>query len=659
MSQHPAGVKPSNEQQSVEIPNSNGARKSKLVKNGETIRFAYENSETTWDAVQNGLKLSKNGRCFGWRNSESSFSWITYKEFIKRAENLGSGLIKVGLKPGQSSFVGIYAQNCVEWAIAQYGIWSQSAILVPLYDTLGPDASIFMVHQAEIEVVICDQDQKARNLITRKNEVPSLKCIIMINDMSQELNNFGKENGVKMHSFSEVVNIGEKASTSLLIPQSSDIALICYTSGTTGDPKGVILTHENLMSACTTVHFMMGDSAPTKEDSVISYLPLAHIFGQMVQLKFLIVGGSIGFFSGDISKLVDDMRILQPTFFPAVPRLLNKLYDKAQALVRSKLKIELCADNYAMETELRSVCKPFIESLGGRVRLIYSGAAPIYKHVLEFYTKIVGCKVMEIYGQTECSGPCTFVLLDSDYTGNVGSPVPCCVVKLIDVPEMNYLSKHSKGEVCIKGPGIFKGYLKDPKKTAEVLDSDGWLHTGDIGMWLPNGTLRIIDRKKNILKLSLGVYVAPEKIECIYALSPFVSQIFVHADSLKSFLVAIVVPEKETVLPWCKKHLMKCDSWIDICKDPSVRQLIFEDILRIGKEAGLHSFEQVKDIHLHPTVLTYESGFLTPTLKLKRDVWKKHFTMEIGALTVSKEIGALTNSKEIGALKNSNQVRAE
>ncbi|GBN07996.1 Long-chain-fatty-acid--CoA ligase 1, partial [Araneus ventricosus] len=283
-------------------------------------------------------------------------------------------------------------------------------------------------------------------------------------------------------------------------------------------------------------------------------------------------------------------------------------------------------------TELRSICKPFIESLGGRVRLIFSGAAPIYKNVLEFYTKIVGCKVMEIYGQTECSGPCTFVLLDSDYTGNVGSPIPCCVVKLASVPEMGYFSKNSEGEVCIKGPGIFKGYLKDPKKTAEALDGDGWLHTGDIGMWLPNGALKIIDRKKNILKLSLGVYVAPEKIECIYALSPFISQIFVHGDSLKSFLVAIVVPEKETILPWCKEHSMRGDSWTDICKDPSVRQLIFEDMTRMGKEARLLSFEQVKDIHLHPTVLTYEGGFLTPTSKLKRDVWKKHFTKEIEAL---------------------------
>ncbi|KAF8782237.1 Long-chain-fatty-acid--CoA ligase 5 like protein [Argiope bruennichi] len=525
MSQQPSEMNHFEEQESVEIPNSNGARKSKLATNGDTIRFAYENLETTWDAVENGHKISKNGRCFGWRSSKSSYSWITYDEFIKRAENFGSGLVKIGLKPGQSSNVGIYAQNCVEWVVAQFGIWSQSAILIPLYDTLGPDASIFMIHQAEIEVAICDQEQKVRNLIDRRDELPSLKYIVTIHVGSEELMNFAKEKGIQIYSFNEIEVIGEKFPAALLPPQTSDTAIICYTSGTTGDPKGVILTHKNLMSACTNVHLMMGNTAQTKDDSVISYLPLAHIFGQLVQLLFLMVGGSIGFFSGDINQLVDDMRVLQPTFFPAVPRLLNKLYDKAQALVRSKLKFDLSGDHSTKETELKSVCKPFIDSLGGRIRFIFSGAAPIYKNVLEFYTKIVGCTVMEVYGQTECGGPCSFVLLDSYYTGNVGAPVPCCIVKLADVPEMGYFSKDSKGEVCIKGPAVFKGYLKNPMKTAEALDDDGWLHTGDIGMWLP-----------------------------------------------------------------------------------------------------------VKDIHLHPGVLTFEDGFLTPTSKLKRDVCKKHFTKEIAAL---------------------------
>ncbi|GBM68161.1 Long-chain-fatty-acid--CoA ligase 1 [Araneus ventricosus] len=545
------------EQESVEIPYSGGARKSKLVTSGDTICFPYEDLKTTWDAVVRGHKLSGNGQCFGWRNFKSSYSWITYGEFIRKAEMFGSGL--------------------------------------------------------------------------RKKEIPTLQHIITTSTVNQELNKLASEKDIKLHTFDEIEKLGEKYSSLVLPPQSSDTALICYTSGTTGVPKGVIMTHANLVSMCCAMNLVLEKSAITKEDTTLSYLPLAHIFGQFIHVLFLMVGARIGFFSGDVNQLLDDIRVLQPTILPAVPRLLNKWYDKAQCLIRSKLKTDTYEENFIQETVGRSACKPFIDNLGGKLRIIITGAAPIYNNVVEFYTKFVGCKVLEIYGQTECSGPCSVILLDSSYDGCAGAPLPCCVMKVVDVPDMGYFSKHSKGEVCVKGHCVFKGYLKDPAKTAEALDKDGWLHTGDIGMWLPNGTLKIIDRKKNILKLAQGEYVAPEKIENIYALSPFVSQVYVQGDSLKSFLVAIVIPDKETVLPWGKENL-KCGSWSEICDDPAVKKLIFEDVLRRGKESGLNSFEQVKAIHLHPEVLTYEAGFLTPTSKMKREFCKKFFAKEIETL---------------------------
>ncbi|GIY77694.1 long-chain-fatty-acid--CoA ligase 1 [Caerostris extrusa] len=280
--------------------------------------------------------------------------------------------------------------------------------------------------------------------------------------------------------------------------------------------------------------------------------------------------------------------------------------------------------------------KAFLDNLGGKIHTIFIAGAPIEKNVLEFCTIGLGCKVGEIYGQTECSGPCTFVLSDSCYVGNAGGPLPCCMVKLIDVPAMGYFSKDSKGEICIKGPNVFKGYLKDPAKTAEALDNEGWLHTGDIGMWLPNGALKIIDREKSILKLAQGVYVSPEKIENVYIQSPYVSQVFVHGNTLKGdalkigaqFLVAVVIPDQEILLPWCKENL-NIESWTEICKVRKVKHLIFEDMQRLGKTAGLLSFEQVKVIYLHPETLTQEDGFLTPTLKMKRDICKKYFVEEL------------------------------
>ncbi|XP_055934307.1 long-chain-fatty-acid--CoA ligase 1-like isoform X1 [Argiope bruennichi] len=595
------------EQESIEIPNSEGARKSKLGTLGETICFPYEDLKTTWDAVFRGHKLSGNGQCFGWRNFKSSYHWITYEEFIRKAEKFASGLIKIGLNPCSSSNIGIYAQNGMEWVVAQYGVWRNSSVVVPLYDTLGPDACTIIIKQAEIKIVICDNENKVRNLIKRRKETPSLKHIITTIVLDQEINKLAAENDIRLHTFKEIENLGEKCCTTSLLPQSSDVAMICYTSGTTGLPKGALITHENLISVCCALNLYLGKSAITKEDTTISYLPPAHIFCQFIHVLFLMVGARIGFFSGDISQLLDDTRILQPTVITAVPRLLNKWYDKAQCLLQSKLNIRVHDENFLLEDEERSVYKPFLDNLGENLRLIITGAAPIYSNVVEFYIKFVGCKVLELYGQTECAGPCTGILLDSTYDGCAGAPIPCCMIKLVDVPDMDFFSRNSKGEVCVKGPCVFKGYLKDPEKTAEAVDKDGWLHVGDIGMWLPNGTLKIIDRKKNILKLAQGLYVAPEKIESIYSLSQFVSQVYVHGESLKSFLVAIVIPDKEIVMPWCKENL-KCDTWNEICNHP------------------------VKVIYCHPEVLTFEAGFLTPTLKMKRDFCRKYFAKEIETL---------------------------
>ncbi|GIY37294.1 long-chain-fatty-acid--CoA ligase 1 [Caerostris extrusa] len=184
------------------------------------------------------------------------------------------------------------------------------------------------------------------------------------------------------------------------------------------------------------------------------------------------------------------------------------------------------------------------------------------------------------------------------------------------------LKKPGTHDICIKGPSVFKGYLKDPVKTSETLDNEGWLHTGDIGMWLPKE--EYFEAFPRRIRIS-------EKIENAYIQSPYVSQVFVHGNSLKSFLVAVVIPDQDVMLPWCKENL-NIESWTEICKDPKVKRLIFEDMQRVGKIAGLLSFEQVKDIHLHPETLTYEDGFLTPTLKVKRDFCKKYFVEELEAM---------------------------
>jgi len=241
----------------------------------------------------------------------------------------------------------------------------------------------------------------------------------------------------------------------------------------------------------------------------------------------------------------------------------------------------------------------------------------------------LGCYVAEGYGQTEVTAASAMTLPTEWQAGVVGPPLTNCHIKLVDIPEMDYFAKDNKGEICVRGSCMMIGYYKDPEKTKEVIDEDGWVHTGDVGKWLPNGTLKIIDRKKHIFKLAQGEYIAPEKIESIYIRSKFVSQVFVDGDSLQTYPVAIIVPDVEVVVDWAKMELNNNASLSELCEDESVKAAILEDITKLGAEARLKGFEQVKDIYLCSEVFTVENGLLTPTFKTKRPALRRRFAAEI------------------------------
>ncbi|XP_012989181.2 long-chain-fatty-acid--CoA ligase 5 isoform X2 [Esox lucius] len=428
-------------------------------------------------------------------------------------------------------------------------------------------------------------------------------------------------------------------------PKPEDLSIICFTSGTTGDPKGAMLTHENVVAdAAGVIKTFESSVVPNIQDVSISFLPLAHMFERVVQTVIYGAGGKVGFFQGDIKLLPDDMKNLKPTIFPVVPRLLNRVYDKVLSGAQTPFKkwlLNLAIDRKYAEVKQGIVRKDSIwdklifhkvqESLGGRVRVMVTGAAPISPAVLNFLRASLGCQIFEAYGQTECTAACSFTMPGDVTPGHVGAPVTCNIVKLVDVEEMNYFSSNGEGEVCIKGKNVFVGYLKDPEKTAEALDKDGWLHTGDIGKWLPSGVLKIIDRKKNIFKLAQGEYIAPEKIENVYIRSAPVAQVFVHGDSLQASLVAIVVPDAE-VMPSFAAKLGVQGSMEELCKSQAIKKAILSDMVKLGREAGLKSFEQVKDLYLHPEQFTIENGLLTPTLKAKRAELKMLFQLQIDSL---------------------------
>uniref|UniRef100_A0A8C2UFQ5 Long-chain-fatty-acid--CoA ligase n=1 Tax=Coturnix japonica TaxID=93934 RepID=A0A8C2UFQ5_COTJA len=648
----PKAVKPPCDlrMQSEEVEGLDGARRSVIGDSPQLLTHYYDDARTMYEVFRRGFSISENGPCLGFRKPKQPYQWLSYKEVAERAEALGSGLLQQGCKPSTEQFIGVFAQNRPEWIISELACYTYSMVVVPLYDTLGPGAIRYIVNTADISTVICDKPDKARTLLdhVERRETPGLRSIILMDPFEKELMEKGRSCGVRIQSMQEVEDCGRENRHVPVPPRPEDLSIVCFTSGTTGNPKGAMLTHGNVVADFSGfLKVTESQWSPTCEDVHISYLPLAHMFERMVQSVVYCHGGRIGFFQGDIRLLSDDMKALRPTIFPVVPRLLNRMYDKIFSQADTSLKrwvLEFAARRKKAEVRNGIIRNDSLwdklffnkiqASLGGCVRMIVTGAAPASPTVLGFLRAALGCQVSQRLGAgTVYRAP----VAAAGLMGHVGAPLPCNLIRLKDVEELNYFASKGEGEICVKGPNVFKGYLKDEERTSEALDQEGWLHTGDIGKWLPNGTLKIIDRKKHIFKLAQGEYIAPEKIENIYIRSDPVAQIYVHGDSLQAFLVGIVVPDAEVMPGWAKKRGFD-GTYEELCRNKELQKAIMEDMVRLGKESGLHSFEQVKAIYIHSDMFSVQNGLLTPTLKAKRPELRDYFKKQIEDLYSSISI---------------------
>ncbi|EKX31964.1 hypothetical protein GUITHDRAFT_121866 [Guillardia theta CCMP2712] len=614
--------------------------------------------------------------------------------------------------------VGIFSINRPENFKILYSIFSQRFIACPLYDTHGSNTIKFILDQSETTVV-CAEASKMKVLLEGRGA--ALKYIVILDENLDDeeksvLEKQAKDAKITLFTIKDLRESADKTpgETSDITPD--DWAYIMYTSGTTGNPKGVCLTHKNILSAASGVmrqsprYEGAGAAAATGAgagagagagdgdgddgcigddggDIYISYLPMAHSFEICIQICMVAVGASIGFFQGDIRLLVSsDLPLLKPTLMSGVPRVYGRVYDKVMQQVEekgpvAKLLFDTAFANQAwcMEMGFRNplwdllVFNKIKEALGGRVRLMASGAAPLGTEVHKFMRTVFGVPICQGYGMTENAAAAVCQPPEYSATGNVGGPVPCTEVKLEDTEYYKTTDEYPKtaqefeeqfgfkgefdpslagkrmvrGEVCLRGNNVFLGYYKMEEETKEVLDKDGWLHTGDIGMWNEDGSLSIIDRKKNIFKLAQGEYVAPEVVESAISTCKWVSQVFVYGNSFENHLIAIIVPSEEVL----SKHAEHCGwtadnggkiSLADIVAKPEVAKImkkqIMDDIVASCKSNKLRGFEVPKAIDFEAQVndmgygFTIENDCLTPTMKLRRPQLEKRYAAMIKKL---------------------------
>ncbi|KAJ1568685.1 Long chain acyl-CoA synthetase 7 peroxisomal [Cladochytrium tenue] len=614
----------------------------------------------------------------------TGYKWETLGEVVERRTSFARGLARVAQdalpgadlaagagapgEPFQPAFrLAIYAVNRPEWVVADAAALLYSLPTVALYDTLGADAAEFILNHAEIPAVVASLDKVPR-LLEVAPHCPRLKIVVSMDgpadpvaaarddptDTFLALRGWAEARGVRLLTFREVEQIGRSTDPiPFRLPTPDDLACLSYTSGTTGTPKGVMLTHRNIV-ACLRGYLEMG-SIPKPGDVHISYLPLAHVLERIIVLAALGSGCPIGFFRGDVKYLMEDIALVRPTVFVSVPRLLNRIVDTVNARVAAgtPLRRALFAaalaekmDNYHRTGTLTHgfwdalVFSKVRSALGGRVRLVISGSAPLPNAGKEFLRVALSCQVAEGYGLTEnCAG--TALSFANDFVpGNVGAVTPSCEIKLVSIPDMGYLATDKprpRGEIWQRGTNVFAGYYKDEAKTREALTEDGWLLTGDVGAIDEKGRLYIIDRKKNMFKLSQGEYVAPEKLEGDYSKSPLVAQIFVHGDSTRNELVAVIVPDTELAvpaavsagalprgtpapeLPLPGQRSAAADAALRALADsPGFRKLLLAELGRVATAARMSGIERVRAVRVATEMFATENGLLTPTMKLRR-----------------------------------------
>ena len=542
--------------------------------------------------------------------------------------------------------IGIFAKNCTEWVVADLGCQMDTITTATLYATLGPNAFKFICEQTQIKTVLVSPDLvkmlcEFKKKFTLNNLTNAILFDLTTNCDSDKVLQELEKAGFTAYSFTkdflkENNNIKE---TDLKISQPDTIMTVCYTSGTTGNPKGVMLSQRNLIAVLETV--IDGGSIPVDEYAAhISFLPLAHIFERMVISGFMGIGAKVGFISGSVrTTLMEDIKYFGPTLLFTVPKVLltirNKVIEGFDKLSGWKKKLAYTAyhtklDNYKKYGIVTHaiydmlVFKKIREMFGNRIKVVLCASAPLRKELADDFKVFLSVPVVEGLGMTELSGS-PFCTNYNDYTNFTAGGVNWGARMLLkSVPDLGYTVNDviegincPAGEMCLKGPVVFHGYYKNDEENKKCFDEEGYFHTGDVGRLYPNygNGLKIVDRVKEIFKLSQGEYIIPAKLESVYTKSIYVQQLMIYGNPTKNNIIAIVIPDKKK----CAEALnISIDDLVKDTENKKLHELIINDFNKLAVDAEFNGLEKVKYILVDFDEFTNNNNCLTPTMKIIR-----------------------------------------
>jgi len=584
-----------------------------------TELYQFLSDEYRGSTVKDLLRYKVDGKYIG----------ISYSKFKEETDNLGFGLATLGIKRGDN--VAIISENRPEWVYSDMASLALGAVNVPIYPSLTSESIEYILNNSESKGVIISNKFQLNKLLKIRDKCHHLKFIIIMNhpDFDSSIKD--------LYSFNQVQEKGvqKKSKFPLLLKESmglvkeDDVCTIIYTSGTTGIPKGVVLTHKNIMS---NVMSAIQSFPITEKDVWLSFLPLCHIFERMAGYYTAFASGGTVCYAESIEKVATNLIEVKPTIMTSVPRLFERIYSRiiknVESQPKNKQRIFYNAINvgnkfakakrtgnipfslkikYIIASKL--VFKKLLERTGGNIRFFISGGAALSRELGEFF-EAVGITIIEGYGLTESSPVITANRVDDYKFGTVGKPFPDVEVKIA-----------SDGEILAKGPNIMKGYYKNKKETEQTI-KDGWLNTGDIGVFDADGFLMITDRKKHLFKTTAGKYIAPTHIENTFLASKYIDQFMVIGDR-RMFISALIVPDFEAVKEYADSNNIPYSDEKDLVKNDKIYKLLEDDMIQFQKK--LANYERVRKFVLLDRPFTIESGEITPSMKIKRKIVENNY----------------------------------